>query len=134
MRRFRFTPIVLAFAALALPLAAFAQSNGFVPLADTSQSPLISQAYNSGNLVDFVNTLFRMAISLGAILAVVRIAWAGYQYMTTDSFGSKSHAKEVLGDVALGLLLLLSIWLILYQINPDLLNLTFLKDITPIQQ
>lgn len=102
---------------------------GFVPLSDTAQSPFLQQAYTTGDLTSFVNNLFRMALSLGAILAVVRIAWAGYQYMTSDAFGSKSHAKEVLGDTVLGLLLLLSIWLILYQINPDILSLRFLDEI-----
>lgn len=98
----------------------------FVPLADAEQSPMLSNVYNSGNLAQYVNILFTTALSAGAILAVLRIAYAGYQYMTTDAWGSKQHAKEILGDVALGLLLLLSIYLILRQINPNLLNLDVL--------
>ncbi|MFA7309882.1 MAG: hypothetical protein WC050_03155 [Candidatus Paceibacterota bacterium] len=101
----------------------------FVPLADTSQSPMLSNVYNTNDLAGYVNALFTTALSIGAILAVLRIAYAGYQYMTTDAWGDKQHAKEILGDVTLGLLLLLSIFLILKQINPDLLNLNVLTKV-----
>ena len=129
--------IALAIVALSLvsaaPVLAQTQCNGnFCSIGNTSNS-LLGQVYNqNGTLIDFVNALFKMALSLGAILAVVRIAWAGYQYMTSDAFGTKSHAKEILGDAVLGLVLLLSIWLILYQINPEILNLRFLELITPL--
>ena len=108
----------------AFPIVSYAQG-GFVPLTkDASFDKIFKTTSGSGtNLTDFVNGAFRAALSLGAILAVLRIAWAGYQYMTSDAWGEKSHAKEILGDVVIGMLLLLSIWLILTQINPQLLKL-----------
>ena len=63
------------------------------------------------------------AITIGAIVAVLRIAYAGYLYMGSDMWSSKGKAKEVLGEVTLGLLLLLGVYLILYQINPDIVTL-----------
>lgn len=99
---------------------------GFVPLSGESFQRLFGSGVSSGNggeLGSFVNGAFRVALSLGAILAVMRIAWAGYKYMTSDAWGTISDAKEILGDVAIGIMLLLSIWLILYQINPDLLKI-----------
>jgi len=102
---------------------------GFVQLADTSQSPMLTQVYQSGDLAAYVNTIFRVALSVGAILAVLRLAYAGYIYMTSEAFHRKNDAKEIIGNAILGLLLLLSIWLILYQINPDLLNLDVLRSI-----
>ena len=101
--------------------------NGFVPLADNSQSPMLTAVYNSKGLGDYINVLFKVSLSVGAILAVVRIAYAGYLYMGTDMWGNKQKAREVLGDVTLGILLLLSIFLILRQINPQLLNLDVLN-------
>ncbi|MCE9541775.1 hypothetical protein K8R03_04450 [Candidatus Kaiserbacteria bacterium] len=98
----------------------------FVPLANVSGSKL-EQVYSGTDLSSFISTLFTFSLSLGAILAVLRLGWAGYLYMTTDSWGSKGHAKEVIGDVVLGLILLLAIWLILHQINPDILKLDVLK-------
>ncbi len=45
--------------------------------------------------------------------------------MGTDVFSKKNDAKTILQDAVLGLLLLLGTYLILNQINPDLLNLNF---------
>ena len=101
----------------------------FVPLADVKGSRL-EQIYSGTDLSAFVNNLFTFSLSVGAILAVLRLGWAGYLYMTTDSWGSKGHAKEVIGDVVLGLVLLLAIWLILHQINPDILKLNILDGIS----
>ncbi len=107
----------------------------FVPLSDgTSESSMFQTFYGSDDLGGFVNRLFQAALSIGAILAVLRLAYAGYVYMTSEAFGHKSHAKEIIGDAILGLLLLLSIWLILYQINPEILNLNVLTKIQNVTQ
>lgn len=114
---------------MALPFFVHAQTPTaeFYPLANVEGSKLATLYASRGSLADFVSNIFTMAISAGAILAVIRLSWAGYLYMTTDSWGSKGHAKEVIGDVVLGLLLLLGIWLILWQINPDILKLRFIE-------
>ena len=96
----------------------------FVPLVDVKGSARLTDLYNSQqDLGAFLNKLFISTIAIGAILAVLRLAWAGFQYMGSDAWGSKEHAKEIIRDTLLGLFLLLSIWLILYQINPDILRL-----------
>ena len=102
----------------------YAADGAFVPLAETPSGPL-GDLYDtqSGDLSSFVNGLFKFAIIIGAIGAVLRIAYAGYLYMGSDMWSNKGAAKEILGDVTLGLLLLLSIWVILYQINPQILSL-----------
>lgn len=112
---------------------ALAQGNGFVPLAEVPAGGRLGNLYQSADLGQFINRLFTAALSLGAILAVLRLAFAGYLYMTKDSFQQKSNAKEVIGNAVLGLLLLLSIWLILRQINPQLLDLNILRHIPPLQ-
>ncbi len=120
----------------ALPALALAQQSGFVPLTKDADFQKIfgltgaSMGGGANDLGTFINSAFKIALSLGAILAVLRIAWAGYQYMSSDAWGEKSHAKEILGDVVIGLLLLLGTWLILYQINPDILNLR-VRYVTP---
>jgi hypothetical protein len=52
----------------------------------------------------------------------------------SDMWSHKGAAKEIIQDVTLGLLLLLGIYLILYQVNPDILTLKALRNITPVQQ
>jgi hypothetical protein len=113
-----------------LPELLLAQTctNSFCPLAPADGSKL-GALYQSSSLGDFLNRLFAASLSVGAVLAVLRLAYAGYLYMTSEAFGQKTHAKEVIGNAVLGLLLLLSIYLILFQINPDILKFDFLKNL-----
>lgn len=111
--------------------AGFADLSGaFKPLAGGyDASPFLSQAFKANDLPSFFQGLFNMAIALGAMLAVLRLAYAGFVYMTTDIWSSKENAKEVITNAILGLLLLLAVWLILKQINPDILNLDILRSL-----
>src|SRR3989344_5051562 len=98
----------------------------FVPLESFEGSAKLKDAYTTAGptaLRDFLNKVFVGAISLGAILAVLRLAWAGFTYMSSDLWSTKEHSKEIIQDTLLGLFLLLSIWLILTQINPQILKL-----------
>jgi len=105
----------------------------FIPLANYSQSPQIAQAYRTNGLSQLINSIFSVSLSVGAILAVLRIAYGGYMYMgSADMWGNKQQAKEIIGDAIIGLLLLFAIYIILFQINPNLLNLDVLRDITPV--
>ena len=96
----------------------------FVPLSNISSSAKIGNLFDSADLPQFLNRLFIGAIWLGAILAVLRLAYAGFVYMSSDLWGSKERAKEIIQDTLLGLFLLLAIWIILGQINPDIRKLT----------
>lgn len=111
----------------------FVMYQAFVPLADTPASSKLGNLYASTDLSNFVNGLFKFAIAIGAIGAVIRLAYAGYLYMgQSDMWSHKGDAKEIIGDVTLGILLLLAIYLILYQINPGILKLDALKRIKPV--
>jgi hypothetical protein len=114
--------------ALVLLSAVCVHAQTFVPLAAPPTSSKLGQIYGTTSLAGFLSALFTAAISIGAILAVLRLGYAGYEYMTSDAWGHKSHAREVIGDVVLGLLLLLGTWLILNQINPQILNLNILQN------
>jgi hypothetical protein len=82
---------------------------------------------NNTSLEAFFNLLFMAAIAIGAALAVVRLGYAGVVYMMTDLVTGKQNARRMISEVVLGLLLLLAVWIILNQINPDLLNLNILR-------
>ena len=136
--RFRtYLPYALIAFWFALPLVALADTTGaFVPLASVPSGPLgtLYATPNNGDFSNFINSLFKFALAVGAIAAVLRIAYAGYLYMGSDMWSNKGEAKKIIGDVTLGLLLLLGVWLILNQINPDIVKLNALKNITPVQQ
>jgi hypothetical protein len=106
-------------------------ANGQATGLAASQAPL-QQLFGATDLAGFFNGFFKVAIVVGAMLAVIRLGYAGFVYMTTDSFGAKGDARQIIQDAVLGLLLLLSIWLILYQINPNLLNLDILRSVNQV--
>ena len=88
----------------------------------------LSQLFCSTDLSTMLNQVFQLSITLGGILAMLRIGYAGWLYMgREDMWSSKQHAKDVFRDAIIGLLLLLAIWLILNQINPDILKLKLLQ-------
>jgi len=109
---------------------------GFVSLANYDSGKLAGiYSGGTGDISVFINGLFKFALVIGALGAVLRLTYAGYLYMgQADMWSHKGEAKKIIGDVTLGLLLLLGIWLILNQINPDILKMNALKNITPIQQ
>jgi len=112
---------------LALPVQAV---DNFVPLAPAPASSKLGGLYRATSLSGLLTGLFTAALSVGGILAVLRLSYAGYLYMTSEAWGVKSHAREVIGDAILGLLLLLAVVLILNQINPNLLDLNVLQSVS----
>ena len=84
----------------------------------------LAKIFCEGSLSDSLNAAFQVAISVGAVLAMLRIGYAGWLYMGRDDmWSSKQAAKEVFSDAIIGLLILLAIYMILYQINPEILSL-----------
>jgi hypothetical protein len=79
------------------------------------------------SLIDYLNAIFVLAISLASSFAVVRIVIAGFQYMMTDAWGGKEEAVSTIWAVVTGLIVLLLSVVILKTINPDLLNLDILR-------
>lgn len=125
---------LLIAASFCLLVPFFAHAQGFVPLAEVPPNSKFGQLTSSRDFSGFINGLFKFAIAIGAIAAVLRLAYAGYLYMgQSDMWSHKGQAKEIIRDVTIGLLLLLAIYLILYQINPDILKLKALEQIKPVQ-
>lgn len=103
----------------------------FVPL---TKLPGLSDDTGKRTLADYLNVLFRLAIGIGALIAVIKITVAGIKYMAQDSsFSSKEEAKKDITSALLGLLIMLSTVVILTLIYPDILNLNVLKELKPVQ-
>jgi len=79
-------------------------------------------------IAGFVNRILILAISVGGLLAVVKISIAGFKYMFTDIVSSKQGAKEDIYGALWGLGILLAGVLILVTINPSFQNLDVFKD------
>lgn len=112
-----------------IPFAGGANLSGGGSSVQTAISAFFDPATTS--LSSMINTLFYFAIVIGAILAVIRLVFAGFKYMTTDMWGSKGDAKVIIQQALLGLLLLLAVYLILFQINPQILDLEIIPPASP---
>lgn len=70
----------------------------------------------------YIKGIFTLMIAIAGALAVLAIIFGGIKYMSTDAFGGKSEAKTTIEHAIWGLLLAMSAWLILFTVNPNLVN------------
>ena len=128
----RYVLAVMFTLAFTLPVLAIAADTPvFKALAPQPAGSSLDYTTGTGGLGSYINQLFKIALSVGAMLAVLRLVYAGYIYMVSGvgNFASQGKAKEIIGSVVLGMLLLLGIYLILFQINPDIVKLNITQNI-----
>lgn len=70
----------------------------------------------------YLKGVFMLIIAIAGGLAVIRIIFGGIKYLAIESITGKSDAKETIQNAIWGLLLIISAWLILYTINPKLVD------------
>lgn len=75
------------------------------------------------SLPDYLNKVYYLIITIGALYGVVKIAFAGVKYSLSDVITSKESAKEDIKGVLLGLAILLIPFIVLQTINPELTRL-----------
>lgn len=85
--------------------------------------PALEGAGNAATLPAFVNSLYKLAIGLAAVLAVLQIIRAGIMYMGGDSVTEKKEAKNLIALSIGGLVLILSPVIVFSIINPKILDL-----------
>lgn len=85
------------------------------------------RAQGAGDLGAFLSQAFQFGLAIAAALAVIMIVWGGVEIMLSESVFSKDDGKKKIKDAIWGLLLALVSWLILYTINPQILNWSWLK-------
>ncbi len=115
----RCTVYIFSFVALfCVPLFASAAEQSSFQLLE----PLPGINQGTTNIGLIVQNVLRALIGIGALLAVVMLVVGGIQYMTSDSLGMKEAGRSRMLNAVWGLLLLISVVLILFVINPQLLN------------
>jgi hypothetical protein len=70
----------------------------------------------------FLAQAFQFGLAAAAALAVLMIVWGGVEIMLSESMFKKEDGRKKINDAIWGLLLALVSWLILYIINPEILN------------
>lgn len=107
-----------------IPFVSSQSTGNYVPLA-----PLPNTTSGSTtNLAIYAKGIFALLIGVASVLAVIMIVIGGVQYMSTDAISGKSEGKEKITQALYGLLLAMACWLILYTINPNLLNFNILEN------
>lgn len=97
------------------------------------QQPTVDNDYNllapigsfkkaPNNIGDYFNLLFKLAIGLCGVLAVVMIIISGVQYMGDESIFGKTEAKSGIKAAFLGLFIALGSYALLNTIDPRLLG------------
>lgn len=112
---------LFVFLVLATPLVAAADT--FVPIAPIPGLPTDTNT----PLSEYVNIVFNLAIAIGAVAAVIMIAYGGIEYMLSSALPQQQDGKKRIQNAFFGLALLLLVYLILSVINPDLVSLRALE-------
>ena len=100
----------------------YAEGTAYVLL---ERLPVIGNEVKAGEFGLYISNLFTLSLRLATVLAVLMISYGGFKYLTSESFTGTSDAKKIINNAVIGLFLLLASWLLLYTINPDLVENTF---------
>jgi len=109
---------ILSLQFLFIPFVSFADIV-YQPLEPTAFPDTITRTTTLGN---FLAQVFQMGLAIAAALAVVMIVWGGVEIMLSETPFGKTNGKEKIWNAIWGLLLALVSWLILFIINPQILD------------
>lgn len=78
----------------------------------------------TSDLVEYLNSIYTFGIAISAILAIFMITLGGFSYivMSAGNASKASNAKDMIFSAIYGLILALVAWLMLFVINPDLIE------------
>jgi hypothetical protein len=112
---------------LFLSLAAFTLFAGFAaPARAIDYAPLEPlpglQNVSNINFPQFLGAIFKLIITAGAFFAVILLVWGGIMYILSGGGVEMGEAKKRIWAALYGFLILVGAWIMLYTINPTLLN------------
>ncbi len=70
----------------------------------------------------YIKAGFNIFLGVASVIAIVQFAFGGLMYMMSEAVTSKEEAKHRMTSSVWGILLILASYIILYQINPDILT------------
>lgn len=99
-----------------------------------AQGEFITCDTNCGyyDLLKLVNNIINWIIDISIPVSSIVFAYAGFTYMTTGVSDKKSEAKKMIQSVFIGLVLILSAWLLVTTITNSLLAPSFRSSV-PVQ-
>ncbi len=90
----------------------------------TNYTTLVSLPEIGGqtNFQEWLPKAFNLTIGIAVALAFVMITIGGVMYATSDAIYSKSEGRKYVENALIGLLFVIGAYVILYTINPEILN------------
>lgn len=76
----------------------------------------------TGGINEFVNLIYGIAISIAALLAVIKIVIAGLKWMLSDIVTDKTDAKKDIQGALVGLIIIIAAVIIITTINPTIVG------------
>ncbi len=70
----------------------------------------------------YVEGMFQLLLGLASVFTVGSIVYGGFEYITTDNFMGKSDGIKRIQNSLWGLVLVICSWIVLYTINPRLIQ------------
>ena len=107
--------IVFAFLFLSISTA-YVAAQTYTPLVPSAFPGVTVTPQTS--LGTYLSIVFNFGIAIAVVLALIMLIWGGIMLMTTDSWEGKTEGRAKIEDALYGLGLALVSWLILYTINP----------------
>lgn len=124
IKRILFTCITIII--LVIPVLTFA-GEGTITYTPIEDIPLVGK---QSELTAYLKAIFQFGVAIIAIAATLGIMIGGYLYIfSAGSSKPLERAKSMITDSLLGLGLALISWIIVYTINPDLVELKALREI-----
>lgn len=99
------------------PPTATSSSGNYIPLVEIP-------GVDTGNFLNYLRDIYNFLISVVGILAMAALVYGGFRYLTSvGNPAAVEDAKDIINSAVIGLVLALGSWLILNEINPDILVL-----------
>jgi hypothetical protein len=128
---------VFSFLLLSLPLSVYLvqqQPKISIPGLQFGAPKISTNGNGEDQLVDvpflgqYIAAVYKYAVAVAGIIAVVMIIIAGFQWATSGgSADAISEAKKRISNAIIGLILTLSSYVILYTVNPELVSFKNLR-------
>jgi hypothetical protein len=96
----------------------------------TNQEKIPGASQVQSEFIPYLKDIINFGFAIVGILALFMLIIGAYQYLMAAGSGNASGAKETISSALLGLVLGLTAWVILYKINPDLVNMRAITKIT----
>jgi hypothetical protein len=106
---------------LSLPTVAFAQLS-YRAMVGIPGYDAVAGGGGENTFSAFIGLIYGLAITLAALLAVIKIVIAGVKWMLSDVVTDKTNAKDDIRGALLGLIVIISAVLIITIINPDIVG------------